>query len=198
MLLIFRLLLYNCGKAIQKKSPLHKNDNLTYDTSQALISELHWFSRWQFLLLQKIPEQLVLSSLSSFSLSSLVILLWDLRGDCSLPPSFSTSGHGSSSQVHEGMGTDGNGVQERGHTTSEETDATRFLLISDLQVSGEPKRRGWEMHDVHKFRVRFCLSSFEDAVGSLTNEMIPLRHRGHGIDPGGPTISDVMLLVEQR
>lgn len=34
--------------------------------------------------------------------------------------------------------------------------------------------------------------------GSLTNDTIPWRQRGHGIDPGGPWAKVEELLVEQR
>jgi len=98
------------------------------------------------------------------------------------------------------MAADGNGVQEKGQTTSEETTATRSLQNSDLQDTdaGGPNARGCRMHGLQKLSARFGLSSFAGVVGSLIKETIPFRQRGHGIDPGGPTISDVMLLVEQR
>lgn len=54
------------------------------------------------------------------------------------------------------------------------------------------------MHELQKPSARFALSSFAGEAGSLAKETIPFLQRGHGIDPGGPTISDVMLLVEQR
>lgn len=95
---------------------------------------------------------------------------------------------------------DGNGVQERGQTTSEETAATRFFRNSDPQaiVAGGARPRGCRIHGLQKLRARFGLSSLAGVVGSLMKETIPVRQRGQGIEPGGPTISDVMLLVEQR
>lgn len=33
---------------------------------------------------------------------------------------------------------------------------------------------------------------------SLTNEMMPCRHRGHAIEPGGPWFTVAVLLVEHR
>lgn len=98
------------------------------------------------------------------------------------------------------MAADGNGVQDRGQTTSEETNTTRFLRNSDLQAvtSGCARAQGGRMHELQKPSARFALSSFAGEAGSLAKETIPFLQRGHGIDPGGPTISDVMLLVEQR
>ena len=83
------------------------------------------------------------------------------------------------------MAADGNGVQERGQMTSEETAATQFLRNSDLQdaVAGGARARGCRMHGLHKLSVRFGLSSFAGVVGSLIKETIPFRQRGHGIDP---------------
>lgn len=54
------------------------------------------------------------------------------------------------------------------------------------------------MHGLQKLMAGFGFSSFSGVLGNLINATIPVRQKGHGIDPGGPTISDVMLLVEQR
>lgn len=54
------------------------------------------------------------------------------------------------------------------------------------------------MHGVHKLRDRCNLISFAGDPGSFTNETIPCRQSGHGMDPGGPNNSDGTLLAEQR
>lgn len=54
------------------------------------------------------------------------------------------------------------------------------------------------MHGVHRLRDRCNLISLTGEPGNLAKEMIPCRHRGHGMAPGGPNNSEEMLLVEQR
>lgn len=54
------------------------------------------------------------------------------------------------------------------------------------------------MHGVHRPRERFSLSSLAEEPGNFTKEIMLCRQRGHGIEPGGPIISEVILLVEQR
>lgn len=54
------------------------------------------------------------------------------------------------------------------------------------------------MQGVQRPRERCNLIAFAGGPGNLTKEMIPYRHKGHGMEPGGPVISEAMLLVEQR
>jgi hypothetical protein len=54
------------------------------------------------------------------------------------------------------------------------------------------------MQGVQRPRDICSLFSFAWEPGNLTKEIIPYLHRGHGMDPGGPTNSEGMLLVEQR
>ena len=54
------------------------------------------------------------------------------------------------------------------------------------------------MHGVQSPREICILFSLDKEPGNLTKEIIPCLHRGHGMDPGGPTNSEGMLLVEQR
>lgn len=128
-------------------------------------------------------------------------MVCERRGDssCVSTSRGSKDGQGPSSQVHKGMVTEGNGLQETGQRISEETEATRFFRISGVQAGdGRSDSRGCSMHGVQRPRDRCSLISFAGEPGNLTKEVIPCRHRGHGMDPGGPTISDGMLLVEQR
>lgn len=108
---------------------------MLYYDSQEFISELHCCSLLQLLLLQNIFEQLVFSGLT------VNILSWSRDGDCERGDSFcvapslgSKDGHDPSLQVHIGMATKGNGLQVTGHNKSEETEATRFFLISGMQA----------------------------------------------------------------
>lgn len=54
------------------------------------------------------------------------------------------------------------------------------------------------MHGVHRPRDMCNLISLIGEPGNLAKDMIPCLHRGHGMEPGGPALSDGMLLVEQR
>lgn len=54
------------------------------------------------------------------------------------------------------------------------------------------------MHGVQRPSDIGSLFSFAGEPGNFTKEIIPFLQKGHGIDPGGPTISEGMLLVEQR
>lgn len=95
------------------------------------------------------------------------------------------------------MTPEGNGEQTSGQTSSEEA-ATRFLRDSILLVMGISTARLFRIHGLQSVSARFGLSPCTGVVGNLTKEIMPFRQRGHGIDPGGPTISDGVLLVEQR
>lgn len=173
----------------------------TKNTIQAFISDLHWCSLWQLLLVQNILEQVVFSILGPWILSCSSGMLCECRGDWSgiSPSGFSRDGHGSSLHVQEGIVTEGKGLQETGQKRSEETEETRFLRYSDREdVGGWSGSQAWSMHGVHSPRVRFSLSSLGGEPGNLMKETMPCRQRGHGMEPGGPIISDVILLVEQR
>lgn len=145
-------------------------------------------------------EQLVLSSLGPSILSdSTVPCEW--RGDSSVLSKSrgSKGGQGPSLQLHKGIATDGNGLQETGQNISEETEATRFFRMSGVEVAVDrSESRGWSMHGVQNPRESGSFISFSRDPGSFTNEMIPCRQSGQGMDPGGPTISEEMLHVEQR
>lgn len=81
-------------------------------------------------------EQLVLSSLGPSILSdSTVPCEW--RGDSSsLSKSRgSKDGHGPSLQLHKGIATEGNGLQETEQNISDEIEATRFLRMSGVEVA---------------------------------------------------------------
>lgn len=54
------------------------------------------------------------------------------------------------------------------------------------------------MHGVQKPREGGSFISFSREPGSLTKVMIPCLQSGQGMDPGGTTISEEMLHVEQR
>jgi hypothetical protein len=54
------------------------------------------------------------------------------------------------------------------------------------------------MHGVQRPRDTCNLFSFACEPGNLTKETIPCLQRGQGIEPAGPSISEEMLLVEQR
>ena len=49
--------------------------------------------------------------------------------------------------------------------------------------------RGCNMHGVQRPRNRCSVISFAREPSNLTEEVIPCRHKGHGIDPGGPTMA---------
>lgn len=101
--------------------------------------------------------------------------------------------------MHKGIATEGNGLQVTGQNNSGETEATRFLLISGVLVGVvSVGSRGCSMHGVQNPRERCNLISFAGEPGNLVNEMMPCRHKGHGMDPGGPNNSDELLLVEHR
>ena len=173
-----------------------------YKKFHAFISDLHWCSLWQLLLFQNILEQVVFSILGPSIVSCSSETLCECLGECwswVSASGVSRDGHGSSLHVQEGIATEGNGLQETGHKRSEETEGIRVLRKSDREdaVCGLGSHV-WSMHGVHRPRARFSLSSLAGDPGNLTKEIMPCRQRGHGIEPGGPIISDVMLLVEQR
>lgn len=168
---------------------------------QAFISELHWCSLLQLLLLQNMLEQLVFSSLIPSILSWSVDADRERWGDSSrVSMSRGSQGHGSSLHVHNGTATEGNGLHVTGQKRSEETEATRFFRISVVEVGGVERSasRGWSMHGVQRLRDRWNLISFAGNPGSLAKEVMPWRHRGHGMDPGGVSNSEEILLAEQR
>lgn len=147
------------------------------------------------------PEQVVRSTSCSPLLSSSVLVLCKGRGDCtSEPSSVSVEPHGSSSlHLQVGRADDGNGLQVSGQTNSEERAATRLRLISALQtVAGESTERVFKMHGLQNVSAELDLSPSVGVLGSLVNDIIPFRQRGHGIDPAGPVNSTRTLLVEQR
>lgn len=161
---------------------------------------MHWCSLLQLLLPQNILEQLVLSILGPSILSESTVPC-ECRGDSS---SLSISrgskdGHGPSLQLHNGIATEGKGLQETGQNISEDTEATRFFRMSGVDVAVDRSdSRGWSIHGVQKPRERGSFISFSREPGSLENETIPCRQSGQGMDPGGPTTSEEMLHVEQR
>jgi hypothetical protein len=166
-----------------------------------LISALHCCSLWQLLRLQNIPEQLVRSRSPSPPLSSSILALHEGPGDWTSELSCpSAASHGSSSlHLQVGKADDGNGLQVSGQTISEETAATRLRLISDLLiVAGESTDRVFRMHGLQNVSDELDFSPSVGVLGNLVNDIIPLRQRGHGIDPGGPVNSTRTLLVEQR
>lgn len=169
---------------------------------QALISELHWCSLLQLLLPQNMLEQVVLPTLGLSSLSCSVDTICERRGEVSCVSSsspVSKDRQGPSLQVQRGIVTEGNGLQVTGHKRSEDTETTRFFLKSGVQVgdwvSGS---HWWSMHGVQRPRDIWSLISLAEDPGNLANDVIPCLQRGQGIDPGGPTVSEEMLLVEQR
>lgn len=166
-----------------------------------MISALHCCSLWQLLRLQNMPEQVVRSRSCSLLLSISVLALCEGRGDCTSEPScVSVEPHGSSSlHLQVGRADEGNGLQVSGQTNSEETAATRLRLISALQtVAGESTDRVFRMHGLQNVSAELDLSPSVGVPGNLVNDIIPLRQRGHGIDPGGPVNSTQTWLVEQR
>jgi len=166
---------------------------------QAFISELHWCSLVQLLLPQNMFEQVVLSSLGPSILSWSVVDVCEWRGDSSLVSTSrgSNDGHEPSLQVHKGIAIDGNGLHVTGQSNSEGTESTQFLWIS-----GVWERDGWSLsrgcNIVQRPRDMCNLFSFAWEPGNLTKETIPCLQRGQGIEPGGPSISEETLLVEQR
>jgi len=147
------------------------------------------------------PEQLVRSRSSSPLLSSSILTQCEGRGDWTSEPSCaSVAPHGSSSlHLQVGRADDGNGLQVIGQTSSEETAATRLRLISALEtVAGESIDRVFSMHGLQNVSAELDLSPSVGVLGSLTNNIMPFRQRGHGMDPGGPVNSTRMLLIEQR
>ena len=97
------------------------------------------------------------------------------------------------------MATEGNGLQVTGQRKSEETEATRFFRISGTHaVDCLPVSRGCNIQGVQRPSDRESFISFSGEPGSLTKDIMPCLQRGHGMDPVGPTISEGMLLVEQR
>jgi hypothetical protein len=166
-----------------------------------LISASHCCSLWQLLRLQNMPEQLARSRSPSPLLSSSMLALCEGRGDWNSGPSCtSVSPHGSSSlHLQVGRADDGNGLQVIGQTSSEETAATRFRLISALEkVAGESMDRVFSMHGLQNVSAEPDLSPSVGVLGNLVKDIMPFRQRGHGMDPGGPVNSTRMLLVEQR
>lgn len=172
-----------------------------HQTRQAFISELHRFSLLQLLLPQNMLEQLVLSGLGPPNLSWSIGVVCDWRGDSSSVPTSRDSnvGHGPSLHVHKGIAAEGNGLQVTGQNTSEETEATRFLRISGVQVEAwSSASRVWRMHGLHMLRDRWSCFSFAVTPDNFTKDIIPCLQSGHGIEPNEPIISDWILLVEQR
>lgn len=174
------------------------------ESIHAFISALHWFSLLQLLLHQNIFEHVVFSNLIPSSISRSLDMECECWGDSSWG-SFSPEskfGQGPSLHVHNGIATEGNGPQVTGQKISEETEATRFFLIS-----GEPpaasdvscsRSLGWSMQGVHKLSDIGNLMSFAEEPGNLTKYWMPCRQRGQGMEPGGIDDSEGMLLVEQR
>lgn len=103
-------------------------------------------------------------------------------------------GQGPSLQAHIGV-TEGNGLQVTGQKILGETEATRFFCITRVEQSDSRER---SMHGVQRLRDRLSLTSFAGDPWILAKETIPCRHRGQGMDPGGPCNKEGMLLVEQR
>lgn len=172
-------------------------------THQTSISALHWCSLWQLLLLpQNMPEQLMLSSSCSSILLSISNPLCEGLDDwTSLSISAASPHvHGLSPQLHIGRDAEGNGLHVSGHTISDETAATRFLRISDLEmIAGSSSAIGFWMQGLQRLRTWFDLISvLAGEARSLTKETMPVRQSGQGIDPDGPVISWWMVLVEQR
>lgn len=115
------------------------------------------------------------------------------------PSGGSEVGQGPSLQVHNGMGTEGNGLQETGQKRSGETEATRFFRISSVEVGDGRSGSQWcSMHGVHRPRGKCSLVSFSGELGNLAKDIMPYRQRGQGMDPGRPAVSEMMLLVEHR
>lgn len=80
-------------------------------------------------------EQLVFSSLGPSILFWSVDVACEPRNSSRVSASCdSNGGHGPSLQVHNGMATEGNGLQVTGQSSSEETEATRFFRISGAQA----------------------------------------------------------------
>lgn len=148
------------------------------------------------------PEQVVLSSVGPSVLScSTDVTCEGLGNSSSGSPSLlgSNDGHGPSLHVHKGMATEGNGLHVTRHNRSEETETTRLFRISGVRVGDlQNELRGCNMHGVHRPRDTCSLLSFTVEPGSFMKEIIGCLQSGHGMDPGGPTISEGMLLVEQR
>lgn len=98
-----------------------------------------------------------------------------------------------------GIAIDGNGLQVTGQSISEGTEATRFLPISGVRErDGRSMSPGCSMHGVHRPRDTCNLFSFAWEPGNFTKDTIPCLQRGQGIEPGGPSISEETLFVEQR
>lgn len=122
------------GECYQKIKVYPPEDELPSIDCQTLISELHRCSLLQLLLPQNTLEQVVLSGLGSS------ILLWSTEASCDrledesrVSASWgSKGGHGPSLQVHNGIATEGNGLQVTGQRSSEEIEPTRFLRISGV------------------------------------------------------------------
>lgn len=96
------------------------------------------------------------------------------------------------------MAEDENGVQGSASIASEGSASTRFLHNSDLQVvTDEARSEGFRQHLLPSLTGRFDSCSFGERVGNFLKDSIPLRHRGHGIEPAASDIS-FALIVEQR
>lgn len=103
--------------------------------------------------------------------------------------------------VHKGRLTDGNGLQETVQNDSEDTGETLgFLRNSDLhaELHGESGSQVSDAHGVHNPSVIFNFNSFDRDPGNFTKDTMPWRQRGQDMDPGGPTVVEVTLFVEQR
>jgi len=181
--------------------PQQKSGSCKHHTRQAFISELHWCSLLQLLLPQNMLEQVVLSNLGPSILSWSIVDAWEWLGDSSRVSTSrgSNDGHGPSLQVHKGIAIDGNGLQVTGQSISDGTEATRFLPMSGVrEMDGWSRSRGCSMQGVHRPKDMCNLFSFAWEPGNLTKEITPCLQRGQGIEPGGPTISEETLFVEQR
>lgn len=83
--------------------------------------------------------------------------------------------------------------QTAGGTTS-----NGFIHNSDPQaVANEFWQRPW-MRPWHLLQRPMSWPASISFVGKLTKDTIPALQRGHGTEPGGADISELMLLVEQR
>lgn len=126
---------------------------------------------------------------------------------CSSPslsaPCVSKFGHVPSLHVHNGMLTEGNGLHVTGQNISDETEAARVLLLRCCccSVVGEDWSLAspvWSIHGAQKPSDIGNLSSLVRELGSRLKDTIPCLQRGHGIEPGGSTVTEGTLLDEQR
>lgn len=103
--------------------------------------------------------------------------------------------------MHIGIVTEGNGLQVTGQNISDETEATRFFLVSGEPAASDAvscsRSLGWSMQGVHKPSDKGSFMSLDEEPGSLPKHRMLCRQNGQGMEPRGIEDSEGML-VEQR